>query len=270
MQMTIKTRVARALFAVIALSGIAKGAVIGGIDDQLNAAGDFNTLYTLTLPKFNSALGTLNSVTIFFKARVDYSNISIENQTPDPASADVSVYARVVRNFVNSAHALDNYGGTQTIQIFHTSDEIESSALGNCATVNPANRISNPGCGSAIVVAGNDTEAFGPYTSFNTDPVYGLTTGTGFYGLLGVTLTSVNPSAYIGSGTFTLQGRMLSTNGLQSDVEDLEYSQAASRGMAAEVNYDYTPAAAVPEPGTVTLFGSALVGAFFLRKRLKN
>jgi hypothetical protein len=267
--MIFRSKAASGAFCVVMAlaTGPAKGAVIGGIDDQLNAADAFGNFFTLTLPKFNSALGTLNSVTIYYRARVDYSNISIQNNDPTPFTSDASVHATVVRNFANSANGSDIYPTSQPLQIFDTG--LPGAGLGNCSSP-PAFRISNPGCGVPLNVAGFSTANFGPFSALNTDAVYGLTTATGLYGLLGVTLTGTNIASYIGSGTFTLTGRTGGFASYDIDGGSLTISQTATRGVAAEVNYDYTPAAPVPEPATMGLMGSALVSTFFLRKRLKT
>jgi hypothetical protein len=84
------------------------------------------------------------------------------------------------------------------------------------------------------------------------------------------TITSADPSAYDTTGTFTLDFQTLTgetVNGGGGNVVATETSQA---GATMTVVYDYT-LNNTPEPATMTLFGSALLGiGFFARKRLKK
>jgi PEP-CTERM motif len=109
----------------------------------------------------------------------------------------------------------------------------------------------------------------GTLTSPSSITVNGLT-GTGN------ATESISPfTGYIGGpGTFTptfslSSGGTATVNGLGD--QGLLYGGSATGSVVASITYTYTVPSTTPEPATMTLFGSAILGlGFFGRKRLKK
>jgi PEP-CTERM motif len=64
----------------------------------------------------------------------------------------------------------------------------------------------------------------------------------------------------IGTGTTTLDFKLLGEPG---DT----FETTAAAGLVGSINYDYTPSAVVPEPGSLALLGAGLAGFAFVRRR---
>jgi hypothetical protein len=222
-----------------------------------NTVGPSNTevSYTLTLPTFDPTLGTLSSVTIYFQASENTSNMTLTNTSGATITFDASVTANLVRNFVNSATAVDKYTG-ETLQLLDTG---VGTALGSCGDSDtPA-----PGTCDSITLAGSggsQNYASMVGTTANTDAVYGLSTGTGVQGLTGVIKNGTSIANYATGSNFTLSGITLNSLTLSGTGGNISATQATTGTFQAEVDYTYTPNAGAPEPGTMALFGFGLVG----------
>jgi hypothetical protein len=83
--------------------------------------------------------------------------------------------------------------------------------------------------------------------------------------------TSANPSAYNTTGTFTLAYDTLTGTTFNGGGGNLTATQATVTNGTYKIIYNYTAPSSTPEPATMTLFGSALLGiGFFARKRFKK
>jgi hypothetical protein len=245
----------------LALGGSSAFAATIGYESSLVGPSPTEVSYTLTLPDFNPALGTLTGVTIYFYATETSSSFSIRNTSGANVTANDAAQVNVSGSFANSASSADKFLG-ETLTIFDTGI---GAGLGSCSTGGtPA-----PGTCMPITVAAGATNQYGPITVQNTNAIFGLTTGTGLLGLTGVDKSFGDVSNYVGGGTFALSGVTVNSNTTANDGGNFQVTQVSSATFRAEVDYTYTPPSTTPEPATMTLFGSALLGiGFFARKRI--
>jgi hypothetical protein len=222
------------------------------------------TTYSLSLPDFNSALGTLTGVTLYFFSNETASTFSVKNISGNSVTADISAAVNLALGFANSANSADKFLN-QNLTIFDTGI---AGGPGSCA----AGSTPAPGTCSQITVAGGGTNTYGPISVSNTNPTFGFTTGTGVAGLTGVVKAGTVITDYIGGGNFTLSGGTKNTSTFSGDGGNFQVTQVTTAKFQAEVDYTYTPASpSTPEPATMTLFGSALLGiGFMARKRVKK
>lgn len=271
--------------ATIGYSGI-----LSLVPDPTDPGNDF----TLTLPKFNTALGTLTSARLYFREDLSVSTLTFENLSAATLVYEFGVQSELALNFANSAEALDTFEGS-TIALFDTR-KLAATIPGSCRDQGlPVGGNSLPvlpgDCtplslgGFATVSAqlgGNPVSPFNPYNVSNTDPVYAnsndyeningdpFSVGTSLLGLYAAYLDVSNLGAYSGAGNFTLNGETQFTTSITANGGNLAVNLQSTRSVWAEIDYTYTPAVATPEPGTWGLMGSALLAAVALRKRLKK
>jgi hypothetical protein len=94
-------------------------------------------------------------------------------------------------------------------------------------------------------------------------------------GTFGVVLTGTALANYeaLGGGTFTLTGNTQGASGEDeqgSGTTNATFSQTSTTQFAAEVDYAYSTPSGTPEPGTMVLLGSALVGLGIIGKRRRR
>jgi hypothetical protein len=258
--------------------------ILSLVPDPTDPGNDF----TLTLPKFNTALGTLTSARLYFREDLSVTTLTFENLSAAPLIFDFGVQSELALNFANSADALDSFEGS-TIALFDTRKlaiNVPGSCRdqglgvgGNSLPVLPGDCTPLSMGGNQLVSAqlgGNPVSALNPYTVSNTGAVYAnsndypFSVGTSFLGLYAAYLDVANLGAYSGAGNFTLAGETEFTTVITSNGGNLKIDLQSTRALWAEIDYTYTPAVSTPEPGTWGLMGSALLGALALRKRLKR
>ena len=258
--------------------------ILSLVPDPTDPGNDF----TLTLPKFNTALGTLTSARLYFREDLSVTTLTFENLSAAPLVFDFGVQSELALNFANSADALDSFEGS-TIALFDTRKlaiNVPGSCRdqgllvgGNSLPLLPGNCTPLSMAGNETVSAqlgGNPVSVLNPYNVSNTDSVYvnsndyPFSVGTSLLGLYAAYLDVSNLAAYSGAGNFTLNGQTEFTTVITTNSGNLEIDLQSTRAVWAEIDYTYTPAVSTPEPGTWGLMGSALLGALALRKRLKK
>ncbi len=205
------------------------------------------------IPQFNSSLGTLTSVTITVEASGVTDFVSLTNMSSSAtqfvASEDTGVWLNDLNNSTidtnllgpTSSSAADLYTTTPGSYTYNIHGAINGETGGT-------NLAKYPG-------PGNSTSE-GPYYPTDTESV-----------------STTNPTylaQFVGGGDLDLvvstksAGGYFATGG--ANIDTVETNEA---GAEVKVTYDYTPrnTPPVPEPGTLTLFGTGLLGLAGLLRR---
>lgn len=243
--------------------------------------------WSITLPKFNGSLGTLNSVSIYFYENTDVVTLSATNSSGSNGTMYLVAAIKPGSPVTNSATIADQFSNDyMTLYDSATSanDGLNPATLGTCGSgqTPPGN------CSGGVVVNnGSSTGNLGGYSLSNidslytTDPNFTFSTGTGAApsnAVSGLKKTdTTHLSSYTGTSgqTFTLGGSTTTffsgsfTTG--GGAGSLTYTKDIRTQLAAEVDYTYTPGpTATPEPATMGLMGSALIGLAVFGKRFRR
>lgn len=223
---------------------------------------DYN--YTLTLPDFNSALGTLTGVELILFASDTVSQISISNlgtvaQTSFSVTGTSSIANNTTNKLTDSATGLGVFSGTSLDLFF-----VNNISLGGDSSP------TNVACPTGTPSTSCDAVSYGaqPTDTVINDPNgYTITNGT-FINGIGLSQTALLAD-YIGAGTFNLSGSTFGSTTI-SGAGSIAGALQSVGYVAAEVDYTYAPNNGTPEPTTLVLFGSALVGLGCFRKRIRK
>ncbi len=235
-----------------------------------------NFSYTLPLPLFNNVTGpyagaTLTAVKLIFYVDDTVSGLSLTNNTGSSGQFNFTVDSNAAYLMANSVSSADVFHA-EDLQLFDTGT---GTATGGCNSVNGQNtNVPDYGC-STITISGtngNNTYSAATYSLANTDSGYGFTTYT-INGITGVlkNVSASNFSKYEGTGNFNLSGQTL-TN---ASANEVGYSGQIAwtingtiqTALKAAVEYDYTGGAPTPEPATMGLAGSALIGLALVARK---
>ena len=280
-------RILSGAMLLTAASGFAGATTINSVSAPVSFQTD-NT-YSLTLSDFNCPAGlvcTLTGATIYFSASEAVSNLNLANTAPTAQTFDVDASSNVLKNFANTASAADVYTG-EVLDLFDTG--IGIGGVGSDTAVHPSPQASitlgsnatfpSPSgvitCPAGTPSTSCNSVTYSTFTVANTDPNFGFTTGTGMGGLLGVikSITGADLANYVGSGTFNLNGGTKSSITISGGGNNIQANVNTAATMQAEIDYTYTsvPSTGTPEPTTMLLFSSALLGLGFIgRKKISR
>jgi hypothetical protein len=210
------------------------------------SATDFT--HTFTLSDFDPTLGTLTGVEIDLSASETISALGLAN-TGNIVESNFSVVATsAIKTSNNTAVAADN------VSIFTLNDFDSSILFPGGVTLGDS---SLPACPLATPSAACSSVSFTPPA-----PVSGTNS---------VTDTSAAIVGYIGLGTFSIDGITKAFSSFSGGGGNIALNQSTNATLSATVIYTYTAAnTTTPEPATLFLMGSALVGVGLLRKRIKS
>jgi PEP-CTERM motif len=234
---------------------------------------DFN--YTLSLPQFNSSLGTLTGVELIIFGSESISTVTLANlgtsAQPNFTATETSTLAQNSTDPLHNSATGNNVYSGLVLDVFSSGNislgpGTGSQATGVCPPASPST-----GCSSVTYTAANiptdpDTTVNDPNTGClqASDCVTGdFITGNGL-------AQNTFLSDYIGSGTFSLSGSTLSGNTVTGGGS-VSATIISTGYLEAEVDYTYTTPSSTPEPGTMALLGAALLGFGFVgRKRFRK
>lgn len=191
----------------------------------------------LTFAQFNSSLGTLTSITFSLDV-YGQSVITVTNGDTTGSNGEADSKIRFQVQDPDSLLTVDSSGNANLL-VFPNDGETDLYTLG---------------AGDSVTLNGGS-----PFTDTAT-----LAQTTSAAGIL---------AEFTGGGTINLglttvtQTDLANTGGNSTESQ---VTQAAMNGVE-QITYTYTAASETPEPGTMTLFGAALLGFGLIgRKRLAN
>jgi hypothetical protein len=202
---------------------------------------DFSAV--LTLPEFDPSLGGLTAVQIDLSTTENITALHVSNNAAIEEDDFTINSMSQITSSANTAVPADNISA-YTIILFNT------GLLTLGPTGDPACPANTPGptCSSVDL----------------TPP--GVLSGTGSV------LDTVNEAAYIGLGTFNITGNTKAFTTFSGGGGNIFLLQSTVASMQASVTYTFINLqnGGTPEPATILLMGSALVGVGLLRRYAKR
>ena len=212
--------------------------------------------HTFALTDFNSALGVLSNVTITLNASEDVSQLTIKNIGNIEEDNFSVVATSSIKGQNNTAVAADN------ITAFSLTDFDSTVGFPGGMTLHAAG---GPVCPIATPSATCSTVDFTPpdLTDANAKSKSDSTAA-----ILAYILGSTSGQVGTGTGSFNIDGVTQAFTSFSGGGGNIQLTQLTNATITATVTYTYSVPGA-PEPATLFLMGSALVGVGLLRKRIK-
>jgi hypothetical protein len=234
------------LFAIVALAALvciganASTVTYNSPVDTYTQKTDF--IHQFVLPLWNPTLfsgQSLTSATIFFTMGVDVTNLTLANTSGTSQTFGINVTSGLFSLTLavpGSSDAMTNIGQMVLFNIAHNGATLGPSGSGICPTGSPSSACST--------------------VSFNPASVLGTST-----------FVASDLNNYRSSGSFTITADTLSTYAFDGGGNNISALISENATQSAWVTYTYQDSG-IPEPATMALLGSALVGLGVLgRKR---
>lgn len=216
----------------------------------------------LSLNQFNTNLGTLTSVTLELYGTIDASVVSI----------------------TNNASGIENFSAKAALELYTTGNTASSDEL----DTDPNSLFSSTGGGndpvllslSSLTLEGSNNGTnpvscpAGDPSSSCTTVSYGPVTASDAISPMMTTVGSAAWGGYeqAGGGTFTIDANTQAASFFGGGGGNVVINQITDADVTAEVIYTYTTPSTpgVPEPTSIVLMSSALIGIGLLRKRFNS
>jgi len=225
-----------------------------------------------------SAANTITYNASFGPATTDFSNGVMSLTLFDPTAFGGATLTGVtltlgVTDTITSLELTNTAPGSQSFRFF---SQVVVDDIGGGPSNSPTDTISIPTLNvfdtGNIVLGGTSTAALCPVSTpsatcndiFYTPP---NRTGSASNSLI---VPGGNIANYLGNGSFTITGETLTLSTFSGGGGNIQTHQTTTAQLFASVTYTYNPPSSTPEPATMLLMGSALVGVGLLRKKIKS
>ena len=201
---------------------------------------DFSHVFSLS--DFNPALGTLTGVQLELDANENISSLALSNLGNVTETNFTALATSNIKGITNTANAADAISAFTLVEFdssvnFPGGMSLGPAGSGNCPLDTPSASCAN----------------------VNFDPPAVADSKI---------KNSASVAGYIGAGSFNITGATTAFSSFSGGGGNISLAQNTNATLTAKVTYTYTPPSGVPEPATMLLMGSALLGVALFRKRI--
>ncbi|MEP6714133.1 MAG: choice-of-anchor E domain-containing protein [Terriglobia bacterium] len=232
-----------------AASGLASADQIVSYSSTFSAATDFTHVFSLS--KFNLAGQTLTGVTLSFTGSEDTSGVTLQNQAGTTLANGVQTFRYISSSILDTFNntASPDLPGQVSLPIIDTKTIVLGGAGSN------SNQIL---CPTSTPSASCNTVGYTP-----PDIIGGPLTTTAI-------VSAGNFGGYTGAGNFSVTGETSTFTTFSGGGGNILLNQTTAATETVTVTYSYLPTSGTPEPTTMLLFGSGLLGLGLIRKRVRR